>query len=341
MAHTNGKLPWGLFYFHRFWRLTPVYAAMILFIIFLDPYIGSGPLWYRYIDHPNCEKYWWRNLLYISNLFPKSEMCMNWSWYLPNDMQFFVISPFILILLHKVPKVGAGLLATLTAISIIIKASLTAKYGMGALGNHDSVGQGAGAYWDKIYDKPWTRISPYFVGMAVGFVMVRRPHLRMRPIVVLCGWVLASAVGLVVIYVINNVFYRDWSLAEQSIYSGLASFTWALCVGWVILACKNGYGGWINTFLSWNFWVPVGRLTYTVYLVHPIILRNILFSSSNPYSLTMIPLSTRFTGGIVLSHMVALLFALAIEFPFANLEKLLIPPNVEKKYSEKERKEQA
>ncbi|XP_072014078.1 nose resistant to fluoxetine protein 6-like isoform X1 [Amphiura filiformis] len=339
MAHTNGKLPWGLFYFHRFWRLTPVYSAVILFIIFLDPYIGSGPLWYRYIDHPNCEKYWWRNLLYISNFFPKSEMCMDWSWYLPNDMQFYVISPFILILLHKAPKVGTGLLATLTAISIIIRASLTAKYGMGS--GIFGGGGVAGAYWDKIYDKPWTRISPYFVGMAVGFIMVRRPHLRMRPIVVLCGWVLASAVGLVVIYVVNNAFYRDWSLAEQGIYNGLGSFTWASCVGWVILACKNGYGGWINTFLSWNFWVPVGKLTYTVYLVHPIILRNILFSSSNPFSFTIIPISTRFTGGIVLSHMVAFVFALAIEFPFANLEKLLIPSNVEKK-SEKERnKEQA
>ncbi len=48
--------------------------------------------------------------------------------------------------------------------------------------------------------------------------------------------------------------------------------------------------GWINTFLSWNFWVPVGRLTYTVYLVHPIIVRNILFSQSNAYYAIPIPI---------------------------------------------------
>ena len=62
-------------------------------------------------------------------------------------------------------------------------------------------------------------------------------------LVVISGWVLASAVGLVVIYVFNNRWYRKWSTAEESIYNGLASFAWALSVSWVILACKTGYAG--------------------------------------------------------------------------------------------------
>lgn len=46
----------------------------------------------------NCAKYWWRNLLYINNLFPRKEMCLSWSWYLSLDTQCFALSTFLLML---------------------------------------------------------------------------------------------------------------------------------------------------------------------------------------------------------------------------------------------------
>lgn len=73
--------------------------------------------------HENCAKYWWRNLLYINNLFGRDAIvrahlikilkirdiqnfskifivlqCMSWSWYLACDMQFYVIAMMLLIL---------------------------------------------------------------------------------------------------------------------------------------------------------------------------------------------------------------------------------------------------
>lgn len=41
----------------------------------LFKYWGSGPMWPFYTGiEPNCKDYWWRNLLYINNLFNSSEM---------------------------------------------------------------------------------------------------------------------------------------------------------------------------------------------------------------------------------------------------------------------------
>lgn len=28
----------------------------------------------------NCKRFWWRNIIFIQNLFPLEEMCMSWSW---------------------------------------------------------------------------------------------------------------------------------------------------------------------------------------------------------------------------------------------------------------------
>lgn len=49
-------------------------------------------------DHVNCNQYWWRNILFINNFYPLTEMCMMWSWYLANDMQFYIIAMVLLIL---------------------------------------------------------------------------------------------------------------------------------------------------------------------------------------------------------------------------------------------------
>ena len=41
----------------------------------LFKYWGSGPMWPFYTGiEPNCKDYWWRNLLYINNLFSNTEM---------------------------------------------------------------------------------------------------------------------------------------------------------------------------------------------------------------------------------------------------------------------------
>ena len=70
---------------HRFLRLTPLYAVVLMIYIYIYPIIGNGPDFgdgerqRRMLqdgggsgaDTENfCQKYWWTNLLYISNFYP-------------------------------------------------------------------------------------------------------------------------------------------------------------------------------------------------------------------------------------------------------------------------------
>ena len=59
--------------FSRF-RLTPTYLYVILFIIYVFPFLGNGPQWFMEGPDSNqsrlCVKYWWTNILYISNFYP-------------------------------------------------------------------------------------------------------------------------------------------------------------------------------------------------------------------------------------------------------------------------------
>ncbi|PRD27959.1 UNVERIFIED_CONTAM: nrf-6 [Trichonephila clavipes] len=96
----NGKINWLKFYVHRYWRLTPAYMVVVFFYIFVFKYVGSGPFW----DDKHCDAAhgdWWKYMLYINNFIPINKMCLGWSWYLANDMQFYFISPLFLYALWR------------------------------------------------------------------------------------------------------------------------------------------------------------------------------------------------------------------------------------------------
>lgn len=48
-----------------------------------------------------CNKYWWRNMFYIQNLFHVDDLCVTWSWSLACEMQFFVLFTVLLFIYAK------------------------------------------------------------------------------------------------------------------------------------------------------------------------------------------------------------------------------------------------
>lgn len=91
-----------LLFFYRVSRLTPAYAFVIGVDELVLKYSHDKTVFEPAIfDNVNCHKYWWRNVLYINNLFPQKDMCMVWSWYMANDTQFYVVGIILLLISVK------------------------------------------------------------------------------------------------------------------------------------------------------------------------------------------------------------------------------------------------
>lgn len=87
---------------YRVVRLTPAYAFVIGLNLIALRYTHYHSVFESAVgDHIACDLYWWRNLLYINNLFSQREMCMVWSWYMANDTQFYVVGIILLLLSVK------------------------------------------------------------------------------------------------------------------------------------------------------------------------------------------------------------------------------------------------
>ena len=104
----KGNVNWVLVYAHRLWRIVPLYMFVLFWMWAFLPLLGDGPRWYEADSAFNdCREWWPANLFFFNNFVPdwKASDCMSWSWYLANDMQFFIITPPILYLYHRFSRV--------------------------------------------------------------------------------------------------------------------------------------------------------------------------------------------------------------------------------------------
>ena len=211
-----------LIYFHRYYRLIFPIIFVTIIALFLLRYMGSGPIFKQsmvFLEEP-CRRNWWPNLLFINNFYPVSmgDQCIPWVWYLPNDFQFFLISPFIILAYCKKRIVGYILIISLILISAITSAIMSYTYDIGV--NMDST-KIDGMSW--LYQKPWSRLSPYFIGAFFGLTyfefscqnkypelknsIVTRTYENFRKSRLLSVFTAAIGIGLTALYVFPTYDY--------------------------------------------------------------------------------------------------------------------------------------
>ena len=329
MQKNEGRFPVLTYYLHRYLRLTMVYAFVLFFWWTLTVHLGNGPMWRARFGEDselqkNCQKYWWTNLFYISNLYPWkfADECMPEGWYLSNDMQFFVFAPIIIIPLYFFFPLGLIIAGILLVATFVANGTISAveelDFSAYQRDSHEMI--------DKIYIKPYTRAAPYIVGLVMGYVFFKKIKIKIHWFV---DWLIYSAIFLIGACCLFACVYGLYSssdrgglsLVENVTYFMFSRFTWGVGLALIVFTCHNGYASTINSFLSMGIWVPLGRLTYTAYLVGIIVLFVYLNTIREPFTYTNISLAVNYAAMVVLSFGAAGVTALFVEFPLHNLER--------------------
>ncbi|CAC5415930.1 unnamed protein product [Mytilus coruscus] len=332
----GGNINWAIFYIHRFWRLTPVYAfAILIWTTLYKHWIWNGTFALSMRQTDPCDDYWWTNILYINNFHPNygniAKQCMGWGWYLANDMQFYILSPLFLILLHKMKYVGHGAMLFFLTGCLTSRMITADYYGMRLPGINTPLNHTHEAWANSspLYNKPYTRIAPYLVGMWLGYLLViNNNRVRLGKIKLLIGWCVAITIGISIIYGLYG-FYKDFPVthlgnkSESIVYIGCSRFGWSIALAWVIFVCATGHGGPVNTILSWKVWAPLGRLTYCAYIVHPAVIFYFGLTMEKTLHYTDLVFVQQYISLVVVSYGVAFVLSMTIEAPMLGLEKVL------------------
>lgn len=341
----SGRINIGLYLLHRFIKITPPYMFVILFYENITPYMASGPIGPMRRstgDGDACSKYWWTNLFYINNFYPKyDEQCMYWSWFLANDMQFYIVAPAILYAFYRYDRrymntkyryygvfllTFGGCLISVSIRMILISVENLPGAVVGLL-KENSPYNGKDRL-DYLFSKPWARINPYLIGLLLGYVLSRKMKITFHKMILYTfGWIIAFGLGYAVVYGLYESAFKDpskfLSKTENLLYGSFSAFCWSLAAAWVIYACETGHGGLINSFLSWSVWIPLSRLTFGAYLLNPLVLYFDAYNHERSYHYQDNLFPFYYVGIVFFAYSLSYLLAIVVEYPALNLQKLM------------------
>lgn len=340
----HSRRNWFNFYFHRFWRLTPVYMMILWFNASVLPYLGYGPFWNHgspsssdgKIEYQTdvCARNWWTNLFYINNFWSIDENCLPWSWYLANDMQFHLISPLFLIPLATLPKVGVAITLLIAFISWIVTWIINYHHkftqmfhGISVIANHGNdtahVLTELQDYYNSIYEKPYCRIGPFLIGLLVGYLIFKslQEQIAINKRWSIIGWIISFILCLTSLY---SAYHAKMTPIEASFYNALFRSSWAFGVSWIIFTCVTKKSTFINAILSYPLWVPLSRATYSAYLIHPIIITIFYQNFNDTIAFSHAMILAYFTAFLIWVYAVSLIISLIFESPLIELEKLIV-----------------
>lgn len=322
----SGDIRLKRFYFRRYLRLTPVYALIV--IIF-------------WASKANNYEWAWTNLLYVNNFLSPDKMALQWTWTLAVEEQFYLLLPLILLFIHKTPqrsfiKIMLGLLVA----SLLIRGGVLYYYDELWNANYRAMlseKEVSLVFYGKLYDNLATRYGPFVLGVMAGYGYCFHQQ-------TICTWVAASqhrALLLNIIAMSIIVFFMYFPiLGEHYSESGgglrlyvifhrtvfCAAFTWFM----LSVFLNFDHFRWIAKFYSLRIWHPLGQLTYSMYLIHFIVILLVMFQVNKMIKHYELPAAEALVIGVSSGAFISLLLSillgvvcwLLIEKPFLNMREL-------------------
>ncbi|XP_035828492.1 O-acyltransferase like protein [Aplysia californica] len=329
-AKKGRKISWWKYYVNRYLRLTPLMFLVYLFAELTNPYWFTGPVTRRPEEYfPRCKDTWWQSLLYINNF---NHGCYEWTWYLSVDMQIFIVTPIFLLAFDRKPVIAYVLCGLASAFSMSWTAYTSHERHV-ALTPMDKVEHYpplSGDDFLEVYAVTWFRLTPYMVGMLIGYLLHRtNMTINMSKIVLLLGWMTVLAVSATLIFLPMNAhaFLTDCkplTLTQAVLISTLSRPLWSLCVAWVVVVCATKNAAPINSFLSLGIFSIGTKLSYAMYLIH-LFLISALVRSIHHVAFISLPNVFVLTNGVLLiTAILSTVAHLLIEKPLSNLQDLYL-----------------
>jgi hypothetical protein len=249
-----------------------------------------------------------------------------------NDFQLHCFAPILIIALYKYQKKGIIFAGFLIALSSIIKLYITINRGYPPapiLSSTLEIVYVLNSYWEDLYVKPYIRCVPYIVGAVVGYLLntdqIIQKQFKVVGIKLWAIWSFAAFLGVYSVfglwhYTKTGEITKTWHL----LYTVFGRLSFSLFLGWTIFACQTGHADKINRILGHKFFVPLSKMTFCAYLIHPILLQLYYLSRNTAFHFTHAWLMFyMFSVAVFVSYGVALILCLAFEQPVTNFDKLL------------------
>ncbi|KAL1447353.1 hypothetical protein MTO96_028588 [Rhipicephalus appendiculatus] len=345
-------IPWPVKILRRHVRMTgPAFLFVLLALLY--PALLSGPI-ADHIKEDNfvkpCRSSWWTPLVHVLNIQPIKKMCGGHMWYLSCNFQIYIacfgfivlMKSRISVLLFSVsisrsytpekkkkrkPLIGGLCLVVLSAAATVAVAVQVYSYRYGAFIMMGSLHMESTAdHIRYVYMLPHQHFVSFAMGVFEAYAIVNKKLGSTARVRVAVLWVVALAITTLVC-----LFPYAWDSASipydpvlAAVYASLYPVLWSVSLSWMLHSCITGTAGLVNRFLSMGVFIPLGKLSFSLYLVHPYVLFTKVVTIRQFRALDQWTMLTDAIWLLFLSLFFAFIFYIVCECPITNLDKVAV-----------------
>jgi peptidoglycan/LPS O-acetylase OafA/YrhL len=305
------------------------------------PFLSKGPIYHTVIErNAICPDYWWVNLLYINNLYGPGnfEMCASHTWYLANDMQFFILSVIIYILFNgsKVKEMIRNIiLLTIFISSLILQYFIAIDNKFKYNDFHSDPPMDIDGYFKIFYIKPWSRISAYLLGIffyelfseietvnpQASVSWRRRLNNYLTKNNTLCYILLIISMILILFaslatYITNHV---DLDIGYHALLLTVNKIFFVSGFGMIVHMTFLDKFKLVYYIFAGKIFTIVSRVSYGTYLIHYYILMLFFYSITEIMSFDFILFKFLILTFVILSYIASFIFTLLLDSPLVSL----------------------
>uniref|UniRef100_A0A2H1W868 SFRICE_014000 n=1 Tax=Spodoptera frugiperda TaxID=7108 RepID=A0A2H1W868_SPOFR len=315
----------------RYIRLIGPFAVLIFYLISVSKHTGSGPGWYLGIQEETnvCEETWLRSLLMINTDI--KDICHAVTWYVPCDYQFAILGTLLFYFYQNNKRLGYTAFAVAVVFSMIIPGVLTYWFRLPVVHFMD-IGKMIREIRDTwevtyTYTSPFSRASAYLVGVAMGYLMSVYKPADYRKSVSMTWSILGTAISLGAMLATLSIGYitkfREYYPLEAAFLAGTNRIVWAAAICCIIGMCEYGTVPVVSSILGWPVFTPLSRLSYGIYMIHPIIVQRHKFAQRAPHKFDPYGVVLDTTSTLVVSIGLSYAMWLFVEAPLINITNQL------------------
>ncbi|XP_055839705.1 regulator of hypoxia-inducible factor 1-like [Episyrphus balteatus] len=326
-----GISEWFKLIIYRYLRLAPSLGFVIFLNASILPRLQDGPFW-RHVSEPEyilCRETWWTNLLFINN-FTLRKSCLHQTWYIAADFQLYIIASAILIIIARYPYTKKLIFGIAIIISFLSLGLVTYYQELDAV-HQETPDSYRYLFWTngdtiyKGYAPFYTNFGGFVFGTISGFIYLKykTEGLNLKEKKTKINLILFASLPLPFLLLLSGEIFYQIEFPRPSIwvslYAALFRNVWALiCCSFVLLMSFKA-GSILYKFSSMKVFVPLGRLSFQVYLIHLNVIRCLGGCVRQPVYVNNLIVTMYILASIAISFMVAFFLYLLFELPLTNI----------------------
>ncbi|XP_045771028.1 nose resistant to fluoxetine protein 6-like isoform X2 [Maniola jurtina] len=325
-ANPNKKIGlafWWQVIMHRVVRITPLSMFVVGLTATWWRHMSDGPLWSTLVqaESDRCRNKWWTHAFYVNNLVMPDERCLIQTWFLAVDMQLYLVTSVLLVLLIRRPHTAVKVFSALFVLSILANFAITYNWDLTILflGNPELIRwqyKGVPSFkWQ--YAAPWSSAPAAILGLLLAFVyhLMRKSEYDLHK----NTWfriLYRMSVPAMFLWILGGFLMKDcqdkflvtlFSTLERPVFGVIVSIA---MIGFFYRLDRIWW--WI---LSWRSWQILGRMSLSMLLIHWTYNLSLLAVKTNLARTSFFEIGGHSLASIFMTYVTSLPLHIFVELP--------------------------